>query len=499
MIGAGPGDPGLLTIKGKQCLEQSDVVVYDYLVGKEILNNLKKDVRLIYVGKKSGSHTVSQRKLNEILLEEALKGNTVARLKGGDPFMFGRGGEEVQVLAAAGVPFEIVPGITSAIAAPAYAGIPLTHRDFASTVAMITGHEDPKKEESQIKWESIASLDTLVFLMGVANLRGIASNLVEHGRDPATPVALIRWGTTPDQKTLLATLGTIAELAEKQDCKPPSIFVVGDVVALRQSLQWFETKPLFGKSIIVTRAEHQIEEITRLLHHEGARVLAFPVIEIKPPRTYSDVDQAIKYIEQYQWIIFTSVNGVKAFFDRFKMLRKDIRDLKGIHICAIGPATRRTIEEFGICVEMTPDTYISEEIVDSFASFDIKGARVLLPRAERARDIIPKGLSSLGARVDCVAVYRTVQSDREKAGFQKMLKENVIDVITFTSPSTVNSLMQIIGGKDELPEEIKIACIGPVTAQAAEAAGLHVDIMEGEYTVSGLIRALVSYFNKGVS
>ncbi|MCD6485833.1 MAG: uroporphyrinogen-III C-methyltransferase, partial [Syntrophobacterales bacterium] len=305
IIGAGPGDPGLITVKGIECLSRADVVVHDYLVGKEILRRAGKDARLIYVGKIGGHHNISQENLNRILVEEALKGNTVVRLKGGDPFIFGRGGEEAEVLQEAGVPFEIVPGITSAISVPAYAGIPLTHRKFTSTLAFVTGHEDPNKAESRIDWKKISTIETIVFLMGVRNLSQIASNLMKNGRNPDTPVALIRWGTTPDQETLTGKLGGIVALVEEKDFSPPAVFVVGDVVSMRERLSWLEKKPLFGKGIVITRPEEQSDEFVALLRDEGARVIPFPTIRIVPPEDYGDLDRAIKNIEKYHWIIFT--------------------------------------------------------------------------------------------------------------------------------------------------------------------------------------------------
>jgi len=332
IIGAGPGDPGLITVKGVECLRGADVVVHDYLVGKEILRHAGKDARLVYVGKIGGRHNISQENLNRILVEEALKGNTVARLKGGDPFIFGRGGEEAEFLQKAGVPFEVVPGITSAISVPAYAGIPLTHREFTSTLAFVTGHEDPDKSESRIDWKKISTIETIVFLMGVRNLSGITSNLMENGRDPDTPVALIRWGTTPEQETLTGKLGDIAALVEEKKFSPPAVFVVGDVVGLRERLGWFEKKPLFGKGIVITRPEEQSEEFAALLRDEGAKVISFPTIRIMPPEDYNDLDRAIKDIDKYHWVVFTSANGVKFFFERFCKLRNDIRDLKGVKI-----------------------------------------------------------------------------------------------------------------------------------------------------------------------
>ena len=465
-------------------------MVHDYLVGKEILRHAGKDARLVYVGKIGGHHNISQENLNRILVEEALRGNTVVRLKGGDPFIFGRGGEEAEVLREAGVPFEVVPGITSAISVPAYAGIPLTHRKFTSTLAFVTGHEDPDKSESRIDWKKISTIETIVFLMGVRNLSKIAFNLMENGRSPDTPVALIRWGTTPDQETLTGTLGDIAALVEEKKFLPPAVFVVGDVVRLRERLGWFEKKPLFGKGIVVTRPEGQSEEFAALLRDEGARVISFPTIRIMPPEDYNDLDRAIENIDKYHWVVFTSANGVKFFFERFCKLRNDIRDLKGVKICTIGPATQARVEGYNIRVDMVPEEYISDGVVDAFRDMDVAGENVLLPRAEVAGNIIPDGLSALGANVDVAVAYRTVSSGEDGEAIKELMDSGKIDVITFTSPSTVTNFMNIIGSEAIIPNHIKIACIGPVTENACRKAGLEIDIMQGPYSIPGLIEAI---------
>ena len=490
IIGAGPGDPGLITVRAVECLQKSDVVVYDYLVNQDTLGLAGKDARLIYVGKKGGDHTVSQEILNQILVKEACDGNIVSRLKGGDPFIFGRGGEEAEVLSEAGIPFEIIPGVTSAIAVPAYAGIPLTHRGFTSSVTFVTGHEDPTKGGSSIDWENISVVGTVVFLMGVKNLTHIVTNLIKNGRDPGTAAALIRWGTTADQETLTGTLGNIAEMAEEKNFSPPAIFVVGDVVRLRDDLNWFERKPLFGKGVVITRPDEQSGELRALLNGNGARPISFPTIRIVPPNSFDDLDKAIGNLNKYNWIVFTSVNGVKFFFKRLGDLKKDVRDLKGIRICAIGPATAGAVEKLGIRVDIIPDDYIAEAVLEKFRGQEIGGRNILLPRAEIARDVIPEGLSKLGANVDVVIAYRTVNSRRDKKKLYELIDQGKVDVITFTSPSTVINFLNIMEDDMHLPEHIKIACIGPVTAAAAEKLGLKVDIVSKTYTVSGLVEAI---------
>lgn len=493
IIGAGPGDPGLITVRGIRCLEQADVVVYDYLANEDFLGRARKDTRLIYVGKKSGDHTLPQGEINQILVAEARKGNTVARLKGGDPFIFGRGGEEAEVLREAGVPFEVIPGVTSAIAVPAFAGIPLTHRGYTSTVAFVTGHEDPAKEKSDIDWPKLSGIGTLVFLMGVKNIANIARNLVMGGKSPETPAALIRWGTTPDQETLTGTLSDIAAKAGKQGFSPPAILVVGEVVSLRQKLDWFETKPLFGRGIVITRPEEQAGEFARLLSAEGARVILFPTIRIEPPERWDDVDRVIGGLDAYHWIIFTSANGVRYFFRRLRETGRDVRDLKGIRICCIGPATAAAVEGMGIRVDIVPDEYISEGVVKAFQGVDLQGKRVLLPRAREARDVIPEGLANMGASVDVLTVYRTVRSVSRKEDLQASLDAGKVDVITFTSPSTVIHYKAIME-EVRLPENVRIACIGPVTAEAAKKHGFPVHIFQETFTISGMVKSLIDYF-----
>ncbi|MCX5834274.1 MAG: uroporphyrinogen-III synthase, partial [Deltaproteobacteria bacterium] len=406
----------------------------------------------------------------------------------------GRGGEEAEVLVREGIPIEVIPGVTSATSVPAFAGIPLTHREHTSTVAFVTGHEDPTKKKSEIDWEKLSGIGTIVFLMGVKNLPGITKNLIEGGKAPTTPAALIRQGTTPDQETLTGTLGDIAKKAAREKFTPPAILVVGDVVSLRKKLNWFEDKPLFGKGIVVTRPEDQAGEFAALLLEEGARVIRFPTIEIAPPESWEGLDRAIDGIESYDWIIFTSANGVRFFFSRLQEGGRDVRDLKGLGICTIGPATARVIEERGLRVDIVPDEYISEGIVAAFKGKNLKGKKILLPRAEVARDVVPEGLKKLGAAVDVVTVYRTVRSGYKKSDLQPLMDAGKVDVITFTSPSTVINFKLIMGKEISLPEKVKIACLGPVTAAAAKKHGFSVDIFQAHYTIPGMVKALADYF-----
>ena len=494
IIGAGPGDPGLITLKAVECLRLADVVIYDNLVNEELLKYAPTHARIIYAGKKGGDHTLSQDRINELLAKEARGGNTVARLKGGDPFVFGRGGEEAEVLAAEGIPFEVVPGVTSAIAVPAYAGIPLTHRGLTSTVAFVTGHEDPTKDKSDIDWQALSGIGTLVFLMGVKNVVQITEALIRHGKSPDTPAALIRRGTTARQQVLAGTLSNIAGLAQTNHFKPPAILVVGPVVNLRDTLRWFDTKPLFGKGVVITRPQRQADDLARLLAVQGANPIAFPTISITEPADWSELDRALSELENYNWLIFTSANGVHFFFERLCQKGRDIRDLKGIKIGCIGPATARQIEDRGIRVDLVPDEFIAEGLLRSFASMNLSGKKILIPRAFRARDILPEGLKNQGASVDVVTAYQTIQSGRKKEELSAYIDAGEVNVITFTSSSTVTNFVEIMGESFILPLNVKIACIGPVTTATAVKAGFRVDIRQEEYTMEGLVQSLVNYF-----
>lgn len=496
LIGAGPGDPGLFTLRGRDCLAAADVVIYDHLVHPDILRHIRPGAEVAYAGKQGGSHSLSQDEINDRLVQAARRGKTVARLKGGDPFVFGRGGEEALVLARAGIPFVVVPGVTSAVAVPAYAGIPLTQRGYTSTLALVAGHEDPTKMASDISWDALARLGTVVFLMGVKNLPRIAENLIRHGRSAETPAALIRWGTTPGQKTLQASLGEIAARAEAERFTPPAVFVVGEVVALREALTWFETKPLFNRGVIVTRPEAQAEEMAALLWAQGARPLRFPVIATAPPPSWDGLDRACAAVDRYAWIVFTSANGVRFFFDRFCRGDRDVRDLKGVRIATIGPATARAVAERGLRVDLVPESFVSEGVVAAFQSRDLRGRRVLLPRAAEARDVLPEGLRGLGAEVDAVTAYQTVSTGRTRQELDDLLRTAGADVVSFTSPSTVREFCAVAGRNHPLWERIVVACLGPVTVAEARRLGLPVHIVQERFTVPGLVDAMVRHFQE---
>ena len=498
LVGAGPGDPGLLTLKGREDLEQAEVVIYDYLANVEFLDFAPAGAERIYVGKKGGDHTLSQEGINDLLVQKG-RDHVVARLKGGDPFIFGRGGEEAQVLVAEGIPFEVVPGVTAAIAVPAYAGIPLSHRDLTASMAFVTGHEREGKEDSNIAWDKLATgVGTLVFFMGVKNLPEICKNLIFHGRSPETPVAVIRWGTTPDQKTVVGSLEDIVERVREAQLKPPAITVIGEVVRLRSELNWFERRPLFGRRIMVTRAREQASGFKSALAELGACCIEFPTIAIEPPPSWEPLDDAIRRLSSYQWVIFTSVNGVRFFMQRLWSAGLDSRELKGIRLAAIGPKTAEAIETFGLRPDLIPKEYRAESILEALAGELLKGQRFLMPRAMVARDILPDTLRKRGAEIDVIPAYQTVlPADRSKDMLSRF-QLGEIDCLTFTSSSTVSNFFSLLPQDEVLPllQKTAIACIGPITAQTAEQYGLKIDIMPSEYTISGLLEAIRSYFEE---
>ena len=495
LIGAGPGDPGLFTIKGQEYLAKADVIVYDYLVNPEILKYAKEEAEIIYAGKQTGAKEMPQEEINQLLVGGAKEGRIVARLKGGDPFIFGRGGEEAEVLYEHGIPFEVVPGVTSASAVPAYAGIPLTHRDFTSSFAVVTGHEDPSKEESNLPWEALAKIGTVVFLMGVGKIKESMKKLIESGKSPKTPAAIISWGTFPNQRTAKGSIETIGEIAKQRGIKPPAIIVVGEVVNLREKLNWFESKPLFGKKIIVTRAKKQASYLVNLLEEQGAEVIEFPMIDIVPPQNWNDVDRAIEMLHIYNWIIFTSVNGVEFFFKRLRETKKDIRELKGINIATIGEKTAKAVENYGLTVNMLPDEYKAEGIIESFEKSDIKGKKILIPRAKDAREILPHELQKKGAEIHVVTVYETKKPEPEKVKeIKEMLNRGAIDVVTFASSGTVRNFLSIIPKYKELLLKSTIACIGPITAKPLRDIGIEPQIICNKYTIEELVREIVAYF-----
>jgi uroporphyrinogen III methyltransferase/synthase len=499
LVGAGPGDPGLITVKGLECIKGADVLIYDFLASSVLLKHASKNAEIIYVGKKGSDHTFSQESINALIVEKAKIGLTVTRLKGGDPFIFGRGGEEAEVLMNANIPFEIVPGVTSAIAVPAYAGIPLTHRKFTSTLAFITGHEDPTKKESSIDWKALAKgIGTLVFLMGVKNLHHIREGLISHGMHPDTPAALIRWGTTAKQVTVTGTIDTIVELKNANDIKPPAILVVGHVVGLREKMKWFETRPLMGRSIVVTRSREQASDLVKRLSDLGAECLECPTIKVVPPDDVKPLDQAIDNLSSYDWLMFTSVNGVNFFFNRLFEKNKDVRALNHVRTAVIGPATAQRLFDFGFKSDIVPESYKAESVVEAFAKEDIIGKKILLPRAKEARQVLPLALTKMGAVVVDVAAYcnHAVKDDADIV--LKRLENHTIDMITFTSSSTVKNFRSLLPseGLNNLIQGVAIAGIGPITADTARNLGFDVHIVAESYTIDGLCEAIQQYYRR---
>lgn len=499
LVGAGPGDPGLITVKGKECIQTADVIIYDYLASPALLKYARKSAELIYVGKKGGDHTLSQDQINDLIVEKAKTGATVTRLKGGDPFIFGRGGEEAEVLFKAGLSFEIVPGVTSAIAAPAYAGIPLTHRKLSSTVAFVTGHEDPKKEETRVNWPALATgIGTLVFFMGVKNLPLITHQLMTHGKPPDTPVALIRWGTTPSQITVSGTLDTIVAKVRAARLKAPALIVVGDVVNLRPILKWFEKRPLLGKRIVVTRARQQASDLVKRLSDLGAECLEFPTIAIIPPRDPEPLNQAVANLSIYDWIVFTSVNGVTHFFEQLFAAGRDVRALSHKQTAAIGPATAEQLRAFGLTSDIVPETYRAESVVAAFKELDLKGKKILLPRAREARPVLPVELTKMGAEVDEIAAYETLTVTENADDLIRALADKGVDLITFTSSSTVKNFKALLPSDNfqKLMQGVIIASIGPITTDTAKKLDFDVHISAEPYTIPALVDAIVQYYQK---
>ncbi len=496
LVGAGPGDPGLITLRGIECLGRAEVVVYDYLAAPELLRHAPAQAEKVYAGKQAGDHALSQQDINALLVERARAGKTVVRLKGGDPFVFGRGGEEAEALAQAGIPFEVVPGVSSAVAAPAYAGIPLSHRRLTSTITLVTGHEDPAKAGSGIDWACLArGTGTLVFLMGVNTLSAITSSLAAHGRDPATPAAVVRWGTTPRQQTVTGTLADIAARTREAGIRPPALIVIGEVVRLRERLNWFERRPLFGRRIVVTRAREQASDLVRRLTDLGAECLETPAIRIAPPPDWRPLDAAIADLSSTDWVIFTSVNGVDFFFQRLEATGRDARALAGVKTAAIGPATAARLKRHGIRSDLLPETYRAEAIVEAFRREALSGRVVLLPRAAEARPVLPRELAALGAVVREVEAYRTLPAESDAAELLARLEERTIDLITFTSSSTVSHFLKRLppARLAGLIAGIPCACIGPITAETARRAGLEVAVEASVYTIEGLVEAILAW------
>ena len=495
LVGAGPGDLGLVTLRAKECIEQADVIIYDHLANPEMLGWSREDAEIIYAGKKGGKHALSQENINALLIEKARAGKQVVRLKGGDPFVFGRGAEEAKAIVDAGFEFEMVPGVTSAIAGPAYAGIPLTHRAQNSHVTFFTGHEDPSKEQSAIDFAALTKLGgTQVMLMGVERIDSIAQEMMAKGARPDLPVALVRWATTGRQETLIGTLANIAQLVAERKFAPPAVAVFGDVVALREDLNWYENQPLSGKRIVVTRTRKQAGDLSHKLRRLGADVLELPTIRIEPPTDLREFAELVRDAHGYDWIIFTSPNGVEAFFEMFFKLYDDAREIGAPKIAAIGPATAQRVRDFHLHVDLQPEEFVAEEIVREFQKQGaVENLRILVARAEKARDVLPKQLSALGAIVDEGFAYRTVPETRDRTEARRRFLDEGADLITFTSSSTVENFLAL---GLPWPKGMRIASIGPITSKTARDHGLTVNIEAPRHDIEGLVEAIRKFFVK---
>ena len=502
LVGAGPGDPGLITVRGKNLLERAEVAVYDYLASKKLLKHLPASAEQIYVGKKGGvCHAHTQDEINQMLVDHAMAGKMVVRLKGGDPFIFGRGGEEIEKLHEAGVPFEIVPGVTSATAAATYAGIPITHRDYTATVAFVTGHEDPTKENSNIDWSKLATgVGTLVVYMGIKNLPLIVENLIKHGRDPKTPVAVVRWASTPEQRSVVGTLETIAGIVVDSGIKPPSLIIVGEVVKLRDTIDWFEKRPLFGKKIVVTRTRDQASELVAGLEEFGADCLEYSTINIKPVDSHEVLDGELERLEEYHWILFTSLNGVKYFFEHLYAKGMDARDMKGPDIAAVGKSTADLLLKYGINADLIPSTFTGEGLAESLLDQGVEGRNILIPRALKAREILPETLRGAGAQVTVAPVYQNCPEDDPQVSLKTDFEEGRIDMVTFTSSSTVRNFLRMMNTENQEELErllggVDIAAIGPITAKTVTDKGLQVTVEPEQHTISEMIWSITQHYS----
>lgn len=502
LIGGGPGDPELVTQKAVRCLGRADLVLYDALVHPDLLKHCRPDAERVFVGKRAGRGQERQASINARLLEAARAGRVVARLKGGDPYLFGRGSEEAEALAAAGVSFEVVPGVPSPSAATAYAGMSLTHRDLSSSVAYVTAAESPDKQHSQLDWSKLATAtQTLVIFMGMRKLPELMQLLIAHGRPPQTPAAVIQSASTPQQRTVVGTVRDIARKAQEAGLGMPALTVVGEVVRLRELLRWYDTQPLFGKRVLVTRAPGQAESLAQCLRECGAEAVELPMIRISDPSDPAPLQRAVAQLAEYRWVVFTSQNGVERFFAELQRAGGDSRRLGGARVAAIGPSTAQALAPHGIAADVVPDTYrgeaLAEHILAQHAGH-MQQLRVLLPRAAVARDVLPEMLTAAGATVDVVEAYRTLGPDPQSAAqLRERLENRELDVVTFTSSSTVTHTMQALGADAaRLLAGVTLASIGPITTQTAQDHGLLVNVTATEYTIDGLVLALEQHFSE---
>lgn len=493
LVGAGPGDPDLIAVRGLRLLQTADVVLYDRLVDPSLLAHAPEGAELIYVGKRTADHTVPQDEINQLIVKHARRGKRVVRLKGGDPFVFGRGGEEGATLHDAGIPFEVVPGITAGIGATAYAGIPVTYRGITSHVTFVTGHEDPLKDSAQLDWDKLASgVGTLVMYMGVKNLPNVVQKLRDRGRPADTPVALVRYGTLPSQQSVIGTLEDIVEKVAAAKLRPPAITVVGDVVGLRDQLSWFEERPLFGRRVVVTRPRGQAGAQIQALRDLGAEVVAFPTIRIQPVTDTPEIDAMIDALAAYRLVVFTSVNGVECFFDRLRAAGLDVRRLHGATVAAVGPKTAAACRKHGLVPDVVPSTFVAEGVLEALSGFDLAGTRVLLPVARKARAVLPQAFAAAGAVVDVVPLYDTPLDDRDSDEIEAVLDA---DFVTFTSSSTVEHFAALLRreGHESQLARVRAVSIGPLTTESVRAVGMDLVLEAEEYTVDGMVSALAAH------
>ena len=494
LVGGGPGDLGLVTLRAKECIENADVLVYDALSNPELLGWTKPGCVKIHVGKRAKDHTMPQDQINALIVEQTKAGKSVVRLKGGDPMIFARGGEEAAELAAAGVPFEIVPGISSSIAGPAYAGIPVTHRDHNTQLTIFTGHEDPTKGYSSIDYAQLAKAPgTKVFLMGVARLREITGAFIEHGAEAQTPIALTRWATTGSQKTIVGTLATIAEIAEAENFSSPAVAVIGDVVKEREKINWFEKRPLFGKRIVVTRTREQAGELSKALRDLGADVIELPTIRIELPEDRQGFAEMVTHAHEYDWLVFTSPNGVEKFFDAFFATYDDARSLGNPRIAAIGAGTAAKIREYRFAVDLIPERFVAEGLIDAFKKESVENLTMLWVKAAESREVVGEGLAAMGAIVDECIAYRTVPETEDPSGAKAKLAEEGADLITFTSGSTVDHFFAL--GLD-WPEGCVAGSIGPVTSSTLRKHGMPPEFEANPHDIPGLVKAILKHFGR---
>lgn len=506
LVGAGPGDPKLITVRGLRALQRCDVVVYDRLAGPQLLQETRPDTERIYVGKRPDRHTMKQEEINRLLLDLALSGKIVCRLKGGDPTVFGRVGEEAELLRQHGVPYEIVPGITSAIAVPAYAGIPVTHRDLASSFSIVTGHESPDKLDRMIQWDKVTNATgTLLFLMGVAKIGYISEQLIKYGRSAETPVALVRWGTRAEQETLTGTLGDIEQKVREADFQPPAVIVVGDVVRQRETLKWIEAKPLFGWRVLVTRARSQASELADRIDDLGGEPYVFPVIDtVKQtnPAEVERIESALREAERFDWVILTSAAGVEYFFAWLAEARVDIRRFARARFAAVGPKTAEALAARGVVADVIPSRFQAEGLLDSLTDKLEPGQRALLPRGDLARGLLPAELAKAGVEAVELDVYENRLVVQEDDMIVEMLQAGEIHAVTFTSSSTVVNLLEALRRLGaERPADLlagcAIACIGPITARTAEEHGLRVTLTAEQSTIEGLLAGMLKHRGAG--